>query len=124
VSVRRLSILQWFGFVAGGGTWFASFLAGTGTSQAVCNPASARWRIPHDDVELALTAFAAAVVLCAELAAIAVFRATRQVEEEEDPPQGRLRFFALAAIGGNAIFLVIILLTGIATIVDRTCHSA
>jgi hypothetical protein len=124
VSLRRLSFLQWFGLLAGGSIWFASFLAGTGLSQAVCNPASGRWGIPHDTVQIALMAFGATILVAAELASIAVFRATRDVEEQDPPPHGRLHFFASAAIVSNLIFLVIVLLTGIATIVDRTCHQA
>ena len=124
MTIRRLSVLQWFGFLAGGVTWFSAFLAGTGVSIATCNPASARWGIPHDTVELGLLVFAAAVVASAEAAAIAVFRATRNVEESDPPPQGRLHFFAIGAMLGNLVFLVIIVLTGVATIVDRACHQA
>jgi hypothetical protein len=124
MSLRRLAFLQWFGFLAGGTIWFAVFLAGIGTSIAVCNPASSRWGIPHDTVEAALLAFGGAIVLAAEAAAVAVFRATRNVAEQDPPPQGRLHFFSIGAMVGNLVFLVIILLSWIATIVDRACHQA
>jgi hypothetical protein len=124
MSLRRLSVLQWFGFLAGGMVWFASFLAGAGTSQAVCNPASGRWGIPQDTVQLALMAAAIVLVLSAQLAAVAVFRATRDVEEQAAPPEGRLHFFSIGAMFGNTIFLVIIVLSEVATIVDRACHQA
>ena len=124
MTIRRLSVLQWFGFLAGGVIWFASFLAGVGVSVAACNPASARWGIPHDTVQLSLLFFAAVVVCSAEAAAIVVFRATRDVEESDPPPPGRLHFMAIGAMLGNLVFLVIILLTFIATIVDRACHQA
>jgi hypothetical protein len=124
MTLRRLSMLQWFGFLAGGTIWFASFLAGIGTSQAACNPASRRWGIPLDAVELTLTVVAIVLVGSAQLAAVAVFRATRNVEEQDPPPEGRLHFFAIGAMLGNTIFLVIILLTGVGTIVDRACHQA
>lgn len=124
MSLRRLAFLQWFGFLAGGTIWFAAFLAGIGTSVAVCNPASSRWGIPHHTVQTALLVFGGAVVLAAEAAAVAVFRATRNVTEQDPPPQGRLHFFAIGAMVGNLVFLVIILLSGIATIVDRACHQA
>jgi hypothetical protein len=124
VTIRRLSALQWFGFLAGGVIWFASFLAGTGVSIAVCNPASGRWGIPHDAVQLGLLSFAAACVCAAEAAAVVVFRATRAVQDADPPPPGRLHFFAVGAMVGNLVFFVIILLTGVATIVDRACHQA
>jgi hypothetical protein len=124
MTLRRLSLLQWIGFLVGGPIWFAEFLAATGASQAVCNPASGRWGIPHDALQIALMSFAAVCVLVALAAAAIVFRATYDVEEQEAPPEGRVHFFAAASIGGNVIFLMIILLTGIATIVDKTCHQA
>jgi len=124
VTLRRLSFLQWFGLVAGAGLWFASFLGGLGTSQAACNPGSGGWGIPYDTVELAIAAFAVCSLLAAELASIAVFRATRGTEEQDPPPHGRLHFFASAALLSNLLFLLIVVLTTIATVVDRTCHQA
>jgi hypothetical protein len=124
MTIRRLSRLQWVGFLVGGPIWFAEFLAGIGASQAVCNPASGRWGIPHDAVQIGLMAFAAVCVLVALGASAIVFRETYDVEEQDAPPTGRVHFFAAASIGGNVIFLMIILLTGIGTIVDRTCHQA
>jgi hypothetical protein len=124
MSIERLSRLQWYGFLAGGLVWFAGFLAGIGESQARCNPASGRWGLPHDAIELGLSIFAALVVASAGAASFVVFRATQEVDEQDGPPEGRVHFFATAALAGNLIFFVIILLTGIATIVDRTCHQA
>lgn len=124
MSIERLSKLQWYGFLTGGLFWFAAFLAGTGESQARCNPASGRWGLPHDTIELALTVVAALVVASAGVASFIVFRATQDVEEQDGPPHGRIHFFATASLLGNLIFFVIILLTGTATIVDRMCHQA
>jgi hypothetical protein len=124
MSVRRLSMLQWFGFLGGGVIWWSTFLVGTGASIAVCNPASGRWGIPHDTLQLVLLVVAAAVVCAAQAAAIAVYRATRNVDDEDPPPHGRLHFFSVAAMLGNTIFLGAILLSGVATIVDRACHQA
>jgi len=124
MTLRRLAVLQWFGFLAGGVVWWGSFLAGAGTSQATCNPGSGRWGIPFDGVELALLVFAVVLIGSAQAAAVAVFRATREVEEDEGPPHGRLHFFSIGAMLGNTIFLVIILLSMTAAIVDRACHQA
>jgi hypothetical protein len=124
MSLRRLSQLQWFGFLAGGIVWFAEFLAGIGASQARCNPGSGRWNLPHDAIELGLMIFGVVVVGSALAASAVVFRETRDVEEQDPPPHGRMHFFAVASIAGNVVFLVIILLTGIGTIVNQTCHQA
>ncbi len=123
MTLRRLALLQWLGILGGGTVWFASFLAGTGVSTAVCNPASGRWGIPHDTVEIGITAFACTLIALAEAASIVVFRATRDVGEQDPPPHGRLHFFASAALVANVVFFMVILLAGIATVVDRTCHQ-
>jgi hypothetical protein len=124
MSVRRLSVLQWLGLLAGGTVWFVSYLAGAAVSQASCNPGSGRWGIPHDLVEGIITAVALLLIAGAEVAALVVYRATGDVGEQDPPPQGRLHFFASAALVSNVIFFMVILLAGIATIVDRTCHQS
>ena len=124
MTVRRLAILQWLGILVGGIAWFGSFLAGVGTATAVCNPASGRWGIPHDAVEIGITAFACAAIAAAEVASVVVFRATRDVAEDAPPPQGRIHFFASAALVANVVFFMVILLAGIATVVNRTCHQS
>jgi hypothetical protein len=124
MTIRRLSQLQWFGFLAGGVIWWSTFLTGIGTTIAVCNPASGRWGIAHDTVQLALMAVAIACILAAQAAAVTVFRATRNVDEGDPPPEGRLHLFSIGALLGNTLFLVIILLTGISAVVDRACHQA
>lgn len=124
MTVRRLALLQWLGILVGGIAWFGSFLTGVGTATAVCNPASGRWGIPHDAVEIGITAFACAAIAAAEVASVVVFRATRGVAEDAPPPQGRIHFFASAALVANVVFFMVILLAGIATVVNRTCHQS
>ena len=124
MSVRRLEFLQWFGFLAGGTIWFAAYLAGVLTSQAVCNPGSRRFGVPFDTVELALGIFALLCLAAAEVAAILVFRATRIAEEEGPPPPARMKFFAIGAMAGNLVFAMVIVLATIGAVADRTCHQA
>jgi hypothetical protein len=124
MSVRRLSVLQWLGIGGGGIVWITAFLAGAGVSQAACNPGSSRWGIPHDTVEITLTAVACTLIALAEVAAFLVFRATRDVGEQDPPPQGRLHFFASAALVANVVFFMVILLSGIATTADVLCQQS
>jgi hypothetical protein len=124
MSVRRLSLLQWFGLFGGGLTWFAQYLTATGASQARCNPGSGEWGIPHDALQVALMLFGVVVVGAALVASGLVFRRTYEVEEQDAPPLGRIHFFSAAATAANLIFLIIILESGIATIVDQVCHQA
>lgn len=124
MTIRRLELLQWFGFLAGGTIWFTAFILGVATSEAACNPASGRWSIPYDTVQIVLFVLAALVVACAEIAAVLVYRSTSEVEEEGPPPRSRMRFFAAGAMAGNLVFFTIIVLTGVATLSDGLCHQS
>jgi hypothetical protein len=53
-----------------------------------------------------------------------VFRSTCEAEEQGAPPRARMKFFAIGAIAGNLVFLMIIVLSGIATVADPLCHQA
>jgi DNA-binding transcriptional LysR family regulator len=123
VSIRQLSVLQWFGALAAAGVTGATFLAGAGLTQAECNPGLKRFDIPHTATQIALTAAGVGVTLLAEWAAFLVYRATRTVEEQDPPPEGRQHFFAAAALAANVIFLMIILLTGIAALSVHLCRQ-
>ena len=54
------------------------------------------------------------LVLAAEGSAIAVFLGTRRTTYEHPPPDGRIRFLAIAAMAANVVFLMVILLSGVA----------
>lgn len=123
MTLRRLELLQWFGFLFGGVMWFALFMSGVGVSVAACNPAGQSWGIPYDSVHIALLTVGLLALAAAEGAAVTVFRATRHAEEEGPPPESRMRFFAIGAMAGNAVFFVILVLSEVATIVDRACHQ-
>jgi hypothetical protein len=124
MSIRRLELLQWFGFLFGGVIWFAVAIAGAGVGVAACNPAGKRWGIPYDPVQMGLLVFAVLALAAAEAAAVLVFRATQGAEDEDPPPPGRMRVLAIGAMAGNLLFLVIILLSFVAALVNRTCHQA
>jgi len=124
VSIQRLSVLQWFGALAAAGVAGATFLAGVGVTQAECNPGLKRFGIPHTAAQIAMTAVGVGVTLLAEWAAFVVYRATSDAEEQDPPPEGRQHFFATAALAANVIFLMIILLTGIAALSVHLCRQA
>jgi ABC-type uncharacterized transport system permease subunit len=124
MSLRRLSVLQWFGTLGAAAAVAGQFLAGVGVSAAVCNPGSALWGVRYRPAELALGLAGVAIVLVAETAALLVFRETRGTEEQDPPPEGRLHFFATAALAANFIFLMIIVLTTVVTIANTACRQS
>jgi heme/copper-type cytochrome/quinol oxidase subunit 2 len=124
MTVRRLAVLQWVGLVLGAVVWAGQHLAGWGLTEATCDSGNVAWSIQHDLWQALLMAAAIALVLVAEAAAVAVFRETGGASYEDAAPLGRLRFFAIAAMAANVIFLMIILLDGLAAIFNVACRQA
>lgn len=122
--MRRLEVLQWLGLFVGASLWAAAHVVGFGISEARCSAAGSGWGIHFDLWEVVVTAIAAVLVLSAALAAGAVVVGTRGSSYEEGPPEGRLRFFAIAALVANALFLVMIVLYAVGTTVNIPCRQA
>jgi hypothetical protein len=97
---------------------------GYGVTEAVCGPGNAQFNINNDVWQASLMAAAVIVILGAEAAALTVFVATRSLSYESAPAPGRIRFFAIAAMAANAIFLMIVLLDGFAAIFSVECRGS
>jgi hypothetical protein len=124
MTLRRLEILQWLGLLLGAGIFAAQLVVGFGITQAECGaPGGGRFGIDNDLWQGVLLGISVALVLAAEASAIAVFLGTRRTTYEHPPPDGRIRFLAIAAIAANAVFLMIVLLSGVASIVAAVCRQ-
>jgi hypothetical protein len=122
MSLRRLGTLQWLGLLAGAGAWTAQFLTGYWVTETRCRGGV---RVSNDAWQAALMAAGVVCVLAAEAAAIAVLRRTRGASYAADgAPLGRIRFFAIAAAVANAVFLMIVLLSGLGALAGAVCRQA
>jgi len=124
MTLRRLSLLQWAGLFGGAGIWAIQHIVGFGVTQARCGAGGVHWGIDQDLFQELLLAVTALIVICAGAAAATVVFGTRETSYESAPPSGRVRFFALAALAANVLFLTIILLDGIASTLDETCRQS
>jgi hypothetical protein len=120
---RTLASLQWVGLLAGAGIWAVQHILGFGIAYVACSPGNAVAGVSHDLWEGTLMAAAALCVVGAEYAAVTVLLRTRDVSYQDDPPAGRIRFFAIAAAVSNVLFLMIILLDGFAGLFDTVCRQ-
>lgn len=133
-TTRALSVLQWLGFLGGALAWTTQHVVGYGVAEARCSVAGTGWGIGLDTWEGALLGCAATLILAAEAAAVTVFLRTRAGEFGDGPLDradgpgearlGRLHFFSAAALVLNALFLVIVLLDGSASVVDTLCRQS
>jgi hypothetical protein len=124
VSTVRAEALQWFALLAGALAWAVQLVVGFGAATATCSAAGAQWGVDTRAWILTVTLVAGTVVLLAEAAAVAVLRETSGVPQDGPPPDGRRRFFALAAALGNVLFFVAVVLGGIGSLAHQPCHGS
>jgi hypothetical protein len=124
--VRRvpLATLQWFALFGGAVAWTLQLVLGFGVTVAACGAAGRRWGVDVVVWEIGLMAAALAVALAAGAAAVAALSATRGLEEHAPAPEGRIHFFAAAALLGNVLFCGAILLSGLAAIHWAPCDAS
>ncbi|HET7760659.1 MAG TPA: hypothetical protein VFK62_12100 [Gaiellaceae bacterium] len=122
--MRRLEILQWTGLLVGALVWAAAHVIGYGTTEASCNAASPTFGIDFHLWEGLINGLAGVVALTAALAATAVLVLTRDVSYEDDPPIGRIRFFAIAALIANVLFVMMVVLYAVGSLANTPCVQA
>lgn len=122
--MRRLEVLQWTGLLLGAAMWGAAHVIGFGTTEASCNAAAPTFGIDFRLWEGLITGLAGAVALSAAFAATAVLVLTRDVSYEDDPPIGRIRFFAIAALIANVLFVMMVVLYLVGSLGNTPCTQA
>jgi hypothetical protein len=120
---RWAEFLSWFGLFAAALAWAVQLVVGFGSTVAGCSVAGQVWGVNIDAWQIGLMIGAGSIVLLAEAAAIYVFVETSELHHEDPPPWGRRHFFASAAMLGNVLFLVIILLSGLGSIYLQGCRG-
>jgi hypothetical protein len=106
----RLEILQWYALFAGPWLWATQHVLLFGLTNSHCSLPLSYWHVPVIWLNVLVTLVCGGAVLAAEAAAFVVYRETSQIGEYAPGPWGRLRFFAEAALLGNVLFIVIVVL--------------
>jgi hypothetical protein len=124
VTRTRLELLQWFSLFAGPLAWATEHVVGYFISDAGCSVAGTQWDLDPALLQSVLAVLVGTVVVAAWLAAFVTFRATRTVDRYAPGPLGRIHFFAQAALLGNVLFFVIVVLDGVGSIHDLPCSQS
>ena len=123
--MSRASTLQWIGLFVAPFAWLGQHLIGQAASQASCSAANTVWGLSNTTWQITLLVVAGALILLSEAAAVAAFLQTRTDEHYETPPPvGRIQLISVASMCTNFLFLVIVLLDGVASIVDVACRQS
>ncbi|HUN77576.1 MAG TPA: hypothetical protein VMU32_01510 [Solirubrobacteraceae bacterium] len=126
-SVARLNAAAWFGVLGGGAAWALQFLFGMQLGLARCESPDARFPFPVDDTSLAFGAAGVAIGVLAQVAAYAVFRATRSDEQAHGGIRvaiARLHFLAAVGLTVNPLVLTICAMVAVGVPVLGTCHQS
>jgi hypothetical protein len=123
-SRLRLELLQWYALLGGALAWAGQHVLVYFVSAAGCSTAVGRWHVNMGLWQTLIGVAALVGVLLAELAAYRVFQATKDIEEDAPGPDGRLRFFAEAALLGNVLFLMLVLLNAAGGLSHLDCQIA
>jgi len=117
--------LQWFGLFGAALTWSAQLVLGFGVAVARCGAANAVLGVDLRAWQLSLLGVGVLLVVLAEVAALETLWETRAAHYDDAAPGGRRHFFAGAAVLGNLLSLVAIVLGGVAAVVHQPpCQPA
>jgi hypothetical protein len=109
-SPGLLNGLVWFGVLGGPVAWAAQFLFAMQFGLARCESPNARFQFPVHTISAVLGGVGVLVAVLAEVAAIAVFRATRSDQHTQTAAEitsGRLRFLAAVGMTVNPLTMTI-----------------
>ena len=118
----RLEFLQWYALLGGALAWTAEHVLGYFVSVAGCSASVGHWNVSLAVWESLLTGVSLAAVLAAEAAALLVYRATAVVDDDAPGPDGRMHFFAQAALLGNVLFFMLVVLDGAGVLYHANCR--
>ncbi|HEY7622315.1 MAG TPA: hypothetical protein VH834_21270 [Solirubrobacteraceae bacterium] len=112
-------VLLWFGLLGAPFAWAVQHVAGYGLTEAACGLAGKRTGVALDLWTIVVTALGETVAVLAAVAAVAVFRATRDVGEE--PPGSRIHFLSIIGMTISPLFALIILMSGLGSVFLTNC---
>jgi len=118
------SPLMWFAVAGPPVAWGLQFTIGYWMSQAHCSVATGGWTTAGQAWSIALTVVAATVAISAGLVAVALFRATRDIDHDEGPPSGRTHFLSIVGMAITPLFTFIIVMNGVGVGVLSPCNQS
>ncbi|HXV05815.1 MAG TPA: c-type cytochrome [Solirubrobacterales bacterium] len=121
--VPAASPLLWFAVLGAPAAWVVQLFLGYWLSEAQCSPTGGEWGISLDAWGIAAAAVCEAVAVASVLTALALFRRTRDAEDEGPPPGGRTHFLSVVGLTVAPLFVVLIAMTAVGT-VALSCSQA
>jgi hypothetical protein len=115
--------LAWLGALGPPFAWAGQHVAGYTVALARCpdNTAGPGWNVPVDTLTAIIGACAAAFTLLCGAGAFTAWRATRESDDSDAPPAGRVHFLSVIGMTIAPLFLAMILMSSAGAIVFQEC---
>jgi hypothetical protein len=112
--------LSWFGLLAAPLAFTAQHVAGIAVTQARCGDMYAfHDGVPVNTLSIIVAGLALVIAIAGEVSAVLAWRRTR--EAGEDPPGSRIHFVSVMGMTFTPLFIVIVLMTGLGSIILQEC---
>jgi hypothetical protein len=124
--VRRAGLFAWLGVLGPPFAWAVQHIAGYSVGLADC-PDNARgpgWSVPVDALTIAIGGATALVAALCGVAAVTAWRTTRDADESDAPPAGRIHFLAVIGMTITPLFLAMIAMSSAGAIVMNGCTQS
>jgi hypothetical protein len=123
--VRRLGseALAWAGALGPPFAWAGQHIVGYALGLADCpdNTVGPGWKVSLDGLTIAVGAIAGAATALCGLAALLAWRASREADDSDEPPAGRVHFLAVIGMTITPLFLAMIVMSSAGAIVANGC---
>lgn len=121
--MRRAGTLMWIGLFAAPFAWAAQHVTGIWLTFGQChdNTAGPAWQVHPDTWAAIVTAAAALIAVLGLASAVLAWRSTRDADDSDPPPAGRIHFLGIIGLTISPLFLAIILMSGLGTILLPQC---
>jgi ubiquinol-cytochrome c reductase cytochrome c subunit len=118
--------LAWVGAFLPPAAWAAQHVAGLSIGLADCpdNTRGPGWSVPVDGATIAIGGVAAALALAGGFAALAAWRTSRDADDDDPPPAGRVHFLSVIGLAIAPLFLAMILMSSAGAIAFDGCAQA
>jgi len=111
--VRRAGLFAWLGALGPPFAWAGQHIAGyvTGLSQCPDNTVGPGWATPVDPLTVIIGGTAVTIAVVCGLAAVLAWRATRENDDSDAPPAGRVHFLAVIGMTITPLFVAMIVMS-------------
>jgi hypothetical protein len=124
--MKRLGLLAWIGALMPPFAWAGQHIAGFATGLADC-PDGTRgpgWHVPVDGVTIAIGGTATVLVLLGTAFSLVAWLATRDADDDDAPPAGRIHFLSVIGLSIAPLFLAMVLMSSSGAIIANGCHQS